>query len=54
MPSSATQVDSKIQSDKFKQAARDFECDEEEARWDMQLKKVAKRESAPDMPNRPE
>lgn len=30
------------QLDKFKQAARDAECDEDEARWDEKLKKVAK------------
>lgn len=34
--------DSKPQSDKFKEAARDLECDEDEARWDERLKKVAK------------
>ena len=27
---------------RFKQAARDLECDEDEARWDATLKKVAK------------
>jgi len=27
---------------KFKQAARDLECDEDDARWDERLKKVAK------------
>jgi hypothetical protein len=30
------------QSDKFKEAARTAECDEDEARWDERLKKVAK------------
>lgn len=30
------------QSDKFKEAAREAECDEDEARWDERLKKVAK------------
>lgn len=30
------------QSDKFKEAARELECDEDEARWDERLKKVAK------------
>jgi hypothetical protein len=42
MPSSATQIGSKSQSDKFKDAARELECDEDEARWDERLKKVAK------------
>ncbi len=31
-----------IQSDKFKYAAREAECDEDEARWTERLKKVAK------------
>lgn len=30
------------QSDKFKEAARELGCDEDEARWDERLKKVAK------------
>jgi hypothetical protein len=30
------------QSDKFKEAARDLDCDEDEGRWDERLKKVAK------------
>lgn len=34
--------DEKSQSDKFKEAAREAECDEDEARWDERLKKVAK------------
>jgi hypothetical protein len=34
------------QLDKFKQAARDLECDEDEARWDATLKKVAKQKPA--------
>jgi hypothetical protein len=36
------------QVEKFKQAARDLECDENEARWDATLKKVAKQKPAPD------
>ena len=38
------------QLDKFKAAARDLECDEDEARWDATLKKVAKQKPAPDNP----
>ncbi len=38
------------QIDRFKQAARDLECDEDEARWDATLKKVAKQKPAPDKP----
>jgi hypothetical protein len=30
------------QSERFKQAARDLECDEDEARWDERLRKVVK------------
>jgi hypothetical protein len=30
------------QSDKFKEAARELEADEDEARWEERLKKVAK------------
>ena len=32
----------RTQSDKFKDAAREAECDEDEARWTERLKKVAK------------
>ena len=38
------------QIDKFKEAARELECDEDEARWDATLKKVAKQKPAPDKP----
>jgi hypothetical protein len=38
------------QIEKFKQAARDLECDEDEARWDDRLKKVAKQKPAPEKP----
>lgn len=30
------------QLDKFKELARELECDEDEARWDERLRKVAK------------
>jgi hypothetical protein len=32
----------KPQSDKFKEAARELEADEDEKRWEERLKKVAK------------
>lgn len=32
----------KSQSDKFKELARELEVDEDEARWDERLKKLAK------------
>ena len=35
-------TEKKSQSDKFKEAAREHEADEDEARWDERLKKVAK------------
>jgi hypothetical protein len=38
------------QVERFKAAARDLECDEDEARWDATLKKVAKQKPAPDKP----
>ncbi len=38
------------QLDKFKQAARDAECDEDEARWDEKLKKVAGHKPPPEKP----
>jgi hypothetical protein len=36
------------QSDKFKQAARNLECDEDEAHWDANLKKIAKQKPKDD------
>lgn len=33
------------QTEKFKDLARELECDEDEARWDERLKKVAKGKS---------
>jgi len=38
----ANSSDEKSQSDKFKELARKLEADEDEARWDERLKKVAK------------
>ncbi len=38
------------QLNRFKEAARDLECDEDEARWDERLKKVAKAKPAPEKP----
>jgi hypothetical protein len=45
---SATRTNVESQSDKFKAAARELECDEDEARWDDRLKKVAKPKPAPE------
>ena len=41
--------DPKTQTEKFKKAARELECDEDEARWDERLKKVA-RAKVPEKP----
>jgi hypothetical protein len=35
---------------KFKDAARELECDEDEARWDERLKKIAGQKPVPDKP----
>lgn len=35
---------------KFKQAVRDLEADEDEARWDERLKKVIKAKTTPENP----
>jgi hypothetical protein len=40
----------KTQLDKFKQAAREHGADENEARWDERLKKIAKAKPAPEKP----
>ncbi len=32
----------KSRSEKFKQAAREAECDEDEARWEKRMRKLAK------------
>jgi hypothetical protein len=43
-------TEGKTQLDKFKEVARELEADEDEARWDERLKKVAKAKSAPEKP----
>lgn len=45
-----TKSDGKSQSDKFKEAARELGADEDEARWDERLKKIAKAKPAPEKP----
>jgi hypothetical protein len=40
----------KSQSDKFKEAARELEADEDEARWEERLKKLAKSQPARNPP----
>ena len=46
----APQHDETSQAERFRQAARDLECDEDEARWHATLKKVAKQKPAPEKP----
>jgi len=46
----AKSVESTNQSEKFKQTARELECEEDEKRWGERLKKIAKAK----MPERPE
>lgn len=38
------------QSDKFKEAARELECDEDEKAWEDKLRKVASQKPAPEKP----
>lgn len=38
----------KTQSDKFKKTARELESDEDEARWEKRLKKIAEKKPEPD------
>lgn len=45
-----TDATDKSQSDKFKNLARELEADEDEARWDERLKKVAKGKPEPEKP----
>ena len=42
MPSRKTEPVEPSQLDKFKELARELEADEDEARWDERLRKVAK------------
>lgn len=44
-------VEKQSQSEKFKQAARDLECDPDEARWEDKLRKVVKPKDALEKPN---
>ena len=45
---------SQSQLDKFKQAAKELEADEDEARWDERLKKLATASPAPPKAAQPE
>jgi hypothetical protein len=38
------------QADKFKEAARELEADEDEGRWEERLRKIAKPKTAPPDP----
>ena len=41
-------TESESQAERFKQLARELECDEDEARWDERLKRIAKAKAAPE------
>lgn len=43
-------AESKSQIEKFIEAAREHEADEDETRWDERLKKIAKARPAPETP----
>ncbi|MFT3977017.1 MAG: hypothetical protein QM688_07905 [Sphingomonas bacterium] len=51
---SAAQDKSPSQLDKFKEAAREIEADEDQARWDEKLTKIAKVKPKPEKPEKPE
>ncbi len=44
------QKDQMSQSDKFKKAARDLECDPDEAKWEDKLRKFVKPKPLPRKP----
>ena len=48
MPTSSPNSSDKTQLDKFKDLARELEADEDEARWDERLKKVAAQKPVPE------
>ena len=50
-PSGMTKPDTRTQREKFEEAARELECDEDEARWDERLKKVARQKPAEKAPS---
>lgn len=50
---SMSTISEKDQHERFKEAARAAECDEDEARWQERLKRVAKQKPK-DAPEKPE
>ena len=46
----SSQILAKSQIDKFKQAARDLECDDDDQRFKERLGKLAKAKPAPEKP----
>lgn len=44
----ANEINSIPQLERFKQAARELECDESESHWDERLKKVVKHKPVPE------
>lgn len=43
-------TETKSQIEKFKEAARELEADQDESHWDERLKKIAKAKPAPEKP----
>jgi len=43
-------LDADKQVEKFREAARALECDEDEARWNEKLKQVARHKPSPETP----
>lgn len=50
MEKQTADADTKSQLDKFKKAAREHGADENEARWEERLKKIAKAKPKPEKP----
>jgi mannose/cellobiose epimerase-like protein (N-acyl-D-glucosamine 2-epimerase family) len=48
MARNTTKSNCQSQSDKFKEAAREHEADEDEGRWEKRLRKVAKKQPSSD------
>lgn len=46
--------DEKTQMDKFSAAAQELGCDEDESRWEANLRKVATHKPAPEAGEKPE
>ena len=50
MADAASSGDPQSQLDKFKEAARQLECDDDEARFDERIRKLVKHKPVPEKP----